>query len=89
MVAQPGRYQWSSYRGNVFGDHDDLLTKHALYIALALSDNERQHAYRELFRNTLDRDQLHDIRATAQTGTPLGTERLRHEIEVALNCKVG
>ena len=89
MVAQPGAYRWSSYPGNTFGDHDDLLTKHELYVALAHSDNERQHAYRELFRNALDPDQLHDIRATTQTGTPLGTERLRHEIEVALNCKVG
>ena len=89
MVAEPGAYRWSSYRGNAFGDHDNLLTNHALYIALAHSDNERQHAYRELFRKALDPEQLHDIRATAQTGTPLGNDRFRQEIETALNRKVG
>ena len=87
MVAQPGAYRWSSYRGNAFGDHDDLLTRHALYMALGSSDYERQFTYRELFRNALDPEQLHDIRATAQTGTPLGNDRFRQEIETALNRK--
>jgi len=34
MVKQPGEYQWSSYRSNAFGEGDELLTRHGLYMAL-------------------------------------------------------
>jgi putative transposase len=51
--------------------------------------DERQHAYRELFLYVLGPEQVHDIRATVQTGTPLGNDRFRGQIENALNCQVG
>ena len=89
MVLQPEKYRWSSYLGNAFGAYDELLTHHPLYMALAKTDRERQYVYRELFHNALENDQVHDIRASVQTGTPLGNDRFRAEIEKTLNCNVG
>ena len=89
MVARPIEYRWSSYDANAAGHPDDIITPHNLYQTLGKHLSERQHAYRELFLNTLGREQLHDIRATVQTGTPLGNDRFRRHIEQTLECKVG
>lgn len=89
MVSQPCAYQWSSYAGNAIGEEDPLLKRHPLYMALGREQDERQQAYRELFRTALSPEQLHDIRATVQTGTPLGNDRFLDQIEKVLNCKVG
>ena len=45
--------------------------------------------YRELFRAALEPNHVHDIRTTVQTGTPLGNDRFRQQVEQALGCKVG
>jgi len=89
MVMHPGEYRWSSFRGNALGEADGLLAQHDVYRALGRSASERQHTYRALFRTALDPEQIHDIRATVQTGTPLGNDRFREQIEQALGCKVG
>jgi putative transposase len=56
---------------------------------LGSSDEARYHAYRELFGNVLDPEQLHQLRAAVQTGTPLGNERFRELIERATGNSVG
>ena len=58
-------------------------------MALGETDEMRIFANRELFRNALDSDQIHSIRAAAQTGTPLGNDCFREQIEKVLGCKVG
>ncbi|MFC1774458.1 transposase [Pseudomonadota bacterium] len=89
MVARPIEYRWSSYRANAAGHPDRAVTPHNLYQALGNHIQTRQHAYRELFHSTLDQEQVHDIRATVQTGTPLGNSHFRKHIERTLECKVG
>lgn len=89
MVEHPQDYRWSSYRANATGAAQTLLTPHALYLALGATLHERAMAYRDLFRNTLDADEVHSIRATVQTGTPLGNERFKEQIEQTLQRKVG
>ena len=89
MVTVPGDYRWSSYRANAAGESCPLLTYHPLYLALGDSPESRQCAYRELFRGTLGPDQLNAIRSAVQTGTPLGNDRFREQIEAALERKVG
>ncbi|WP_296926434.1 hypothetical protein [Thiohalocapsa sp.] len=49
MVADPAHYRWSSYRANVLGEPDALLTPHPLYLALGADAAARLGAYRELF----------------------------------------
>lgn len=53
MVTKPEEYPWSSFLGNAFGRPDELLSPHASYSGLALCDEERHYAYRELFQAPL------------------------------------
>ncbi len=41
MVKSPAHYRWSSYRGNVQGKTDELITPHALYTALGKTTESR------------------------------------------------
>jgi len=45
--------------------------------------------YRDLIEQALDPATVREIRACLQTGTPLGNDRFRDEIERALGVKVG
>lgn len=89
MVKNPIDYSWSSYAANAVGRPDKIVTPHERYKGLARKASERLHVYRELFSQSLDPAQVHDIRTTVQTGTPLGNDRFRAQIEQALSCKVG
>lgn len=89
MVETPGEYPWSSYRENAHGEVTGIVKQHDLYAALGTSDEARQHAYRELFGNALEADQINAMRSTVQTGTPLGNDRFRDQIEETLGLKVG
>jgi putative transposase len=89
MVSCPGDYRWSSYRFNAGDRPTPVLTPHPVYLGLGRTQQERVYAYRELFRSALEPDQVHHIRATVQTGTPLGNDRFKEQIEQALQCKVG
>ena len=88
MVQGPGEYRWSSYRSHAFGMQDKLLLAHDQYQRLGSSDEERQSAYRELFRTELDSKELAEIRIAANCGWPLGGDRFKDEIERALKCAV-
>ncbi len=87
MVENPGDYRWSSYRFNAHGQPDRLVTEHPEYMKLGVDDNERRQAYRELFRHTIDNEQLHQIRESLQQCRELGNDRFRSEIEAALAIK--
>lgn len=89
MVDVPIDYPWSSHAANAAGQSDQLVVPHERYHGLGGTPTDRQTRYRELFRDALESKQLHDIRATVQTGTPLGNDRFRQQIEQTLGCKVG
>lgn len=88
MVRGPGEYRWSSYRNHSFGMQDKLLVAHEQYQRLGSSNEERQSAYRELFRTELDSKELAEIRIAANCGWPLGGDRFKDEIERALKRAV-
>lgn len=81
MVEDPAHYRWSSYRANGLGQPDTRLTPHELYRALGPNEQERQAAYRALFRAHLDRDAIDDIRLALNQNQPLGNERFYAKIE--------
>jgi putative transposase len=89
MVKQPSAYPWSSYACNAEGQADVLVEPHELYMALGDTDKERRDVYQGLFQTHFGEQDLADIRASWQTGTPLGNNRFREEIEAVLGKKVG
>jgi len=88
MAQDPGAYPWSSYRSHGLGERDELIRDHELYLALGAKPDERQRAYRELFRSHMDEAALTQIRRAAGRELVLGSERFRQEIEQALGKRV-
>lgn len=89
MVTHPAQYRWSSYARNALGVDNALLTKHQLYLGLGLTDRLRLTAYKKLFDITASEDELMMFRSSLQSGTPLGNDRFKAEIESILGRKVG
>ncbi|MFC1747390.1 hypothetical protein ACFL2V_01140 [Pseudomonadota bacterium] len=89
MVKGPGAYRWSSYAANALGRDDSWITKHPLFKRLGRTNEKRRLAYRALFKAHIDEEDLSKIRASWQTGTPLGNDEFRAKIEERLGCKVG
>ncbi len=89
MVEAPGDYPWSSYRANALGEKNPFLVAHACYLALGRSGIERQTSYQMLFSTHLDEHLIKQMRACLQTGTPLGNDRFRDQIEQMVGRTVG
>lgn len=81
MVDDPAHYRWTSYRTNALAQASPLITPHTLYSALGKTDEERQSAYRALFRTQLDREAIDNIRLALNQNQPLGSERFYAKIE--------
>ena len=88
MVMHPARYRWSSYACNALGIDNALLTKHQLYLNLGMTDHARLTAYKKLF-DSVSEDELMLFRSALQSGTPLGNDQFKAEIESVLGCRVG
>lgn len=88
MVVQAGHYRWSSYRANAQGASNALISPHALYLALGKTGPQRLAAYKAVFKGS-EENNHGDIDSAWQTGTPLGGERFKTEIERQLKCGVG
>lgn len=89
MVKGPALYRWSSYKVNGLGYGDELVKPHSLYLSLGRSKKDRLAGYKALFKAHVEEDELARIRASWQTGTPLGNSVFREKIEKKLGCKVG
>lgn len=84
MVAHPAEHRWSSYRANAMGEADGLIEAHPIYTALGRRAQERQEAYRELFRHELEPGLADDIRRATNGNFALGNERFQAEVTAAL-----
>lgn len=89
MVESPDDYPWSSYGCNALGSNDGLITPHPHYLKLGEDRHQCANNYRGLFKEHLDDALVNEIRASLQTGTPLGSERFKSEVESLLGVKVG
>ena len=81
MVAHPREYPWSSYHWHADGKVDALLTDPPLYRGLGKRAEERQSAYRALFRAHLGDTALDEIRDATNKGWALGSGRFLTQIE--------
>lgn len=84
MVKHPREYSWSSYRVNAAGETDGLIEAHPIYTALGRRAQERQAAYRELFRDELEAGFVEGIRRATNGNFALGKERFLAEVTAAL-----
>ena len=89
MVKNPGEYLWSSYRYNAHGEINSVIKPHELYLLLGNTFEERNYAYRELFRVDLHDEDIHQIRQSVDQNYPLGNNRFTKLIEKTLNRSVG
>ncbi len=81
MVEDPSEYSWSSNRCNGLGLRSKLRTKHCEYQALGKTSEERQTAYRGLFKSHVDNALLTQIRECSKKGLALGNDRFTSQIE--------
>ena len=89
MVEHPAQYRWSSYAANALGIDNAIVRPHELYLALDKISELRQAAYRGLFATSIHPDELELIRASLHSGTPLGNDRFKQQIESVVGCSVG
>lgn len=89
MVNDSKDYAWSSYHANALGEKDRLVTPHSVYMRLGKTKATRNEAYKNLFMEQLTSDVVSQIQKTTQTGTPLGSEKFKAQIEDLLGVKVG
>ncbi len=89
MVKHPREYRWSSYCANAEGREDSIITPQKVYLSLGRTVGRRMEAYRALFRAYIDDEELDQIRAAWQTGTPLGNDHFKAQVEAKLKTKVG
>lgn len=89
LVAHPREYRWSSYRANGEGRDDPLISPHSLYRNLGKTVAQRKEAYRTLFKTHFDNNDARNIRAAWQTGTPLGNDHFKAQVEGKLKTRVG
>jgi putative transposase len=75
--------QWQI--NNALGVNDELLTQHSLFLALGVSTEERQAAYRALFEAHLDEKTLEEVRSSINKAWVLGSEHFKQMIETRLN----
>jgi putative transposase len=89
MVEHPGDYRWSSFGTNAWGIRNDLVSPHALFIALGDDPSSRQSRYRELFAGELPRESVHQIRTALDFSMPLGNDQFWRQVEQALGRSIG
>lgn len=89
MVKYPEDYPWSSYHFNATGKSDPTVTPHDCWILLGKDDETRTEAYRALFNDKLNQEDISHIQQSINTGLPTGNDRFRQEIEQALSVKLG
>lgn len=80
MVKHPAEYRWSSYACNAQGTEGLLVTHHPIYRQLGATPDQRQHAYRELFRHHVDNALLHEIREALNQELVLGRDDFKDRI---------
>ena len=85
MVEHPRDYPWSSYHYNALGEYDELIVPDRLYRRLGATDEERQAAYRALFRRHLSKRALEELRESTNKAWVLGSDRFKAKIEARLN----
>lgn len=85
MADHPSKYPWSSYRFNALGGEDVIVVPHAEYLSLGQTAEERQAAYRALFKSHISEKTLEEIRQATNKAWVLGSSYFKEKIAKQLN----
>ena len=88
MVKHPSDYPWSSYHCNALGQPNELVTPHQEYRRLGKTDEERQAAYRQLFKSHISEGMVSEIREATNKAWVLGNDRFKQRIQQNLERRV-
>ena len=88
MVSHPSEYSWSSYHHNAQGQANELVTPHREYHRLGKTAQERQAAYRQLFKHHLAERDMIEIRDATNKAWVLGSDRFKARMERQLERRV-
>lgn len=88
MVAHPQAYPWSSWHANVGVRHSRLVTPHAEYMALGVTDAERHMRYRALVLQDEDDQVTTRLRDATQQNAAFGSLRFAAQIQQMLGRDV-
>lgn len=88
LSPEPSGYRWSSFHRNARGVSDDVVTPHALYMALATTATLRQEAYRGLFAAALDTEIIEDIRRATNANTTIGVTTNRAKLAAQIERRL-
>ncbi len=89
MVAFPEDYRWSSYQHHACGLTNPNIIEHDVYVRLGSSSTLRSAAYSALFSSRIPQQDITQIQKSIKYNYPLGSDRFRQQIEIALNKSVG
>jgi putative transposase len=88
MVKHPSDYPWSSYRCNALGQPDEWISAHLEYRRLGKTAEERQAAYRQLFKHHVSEEHVSQIRDATNKAWVLGSDRFKQRIQKQLERRV-
>jgi len=88
MVTHPADYPWSSYRYNVLGQPDEVVTPQREYSRLGKTNVQRQSVYRQMFEAQLAEKTLDEIRSATNKAWVLGSDHFKARIEQQLKRRV-
>ena len=80
MAEHPADYPWSSYHCNALGKHNPVITSRREYQRLGATEQDRQAAYRQLFRARIPEKTLAAIRDATNKAWILGDKRFNAKI---------
>jgi len=88
MVKAPADYPWSSYHFNALGRENKLITPHAIYNALGVSNEKRRLNYHALFKEHIPENEVEEIREATNKAWVLGGDRFKAEIDSLMDRQI-
>jgi len=88
MVATPDQYRWSSIRAHLDPGGDSFVVDQEAYLCLGTTPQDRARVYGALVRESLEAPVLSEIRAAANRGAVLGSDRFKDQLESELGRRV-
>ncbi len=88
MVDHPSAYPWSSYAANALGQQNNMIKPHGEYIGLGRTDEDRQAAYRQLFKAHIPEKTIQMIREATNNAWVLGKEDFLEKMSKKLSRQI-